>query len=62
MEEDNLYNETEDNTRRINKMKREVDARIRFEKFLGLVVSDGDNAYDELRHRKEAEAIDTETL
>ena len=62
LEEDNLSNEKEDNNLRISKMKREVDARLRFGKFLELVIMDGDNAYEELKYRKENDAIDTETL
>ena len=62
LEEDNLSNEKEENNLRISKLKREVDTRLRFGKFLELVVADGENAYEEMKYLKEHDAIETQTI
>ena len=55
LEEDYLMSNSEQTLTLINRLKREVEARLRFEKFIDLVATDGLAAMEELSYLNKGE-------
>ena len=55
LEEDYLISNNEQTLTLINRLKREVEARLRFEKFIDLVATDGLAAMEELSYLNKGE-------
>lgn len=53
---------SEDNSIRINNLKKEVDMRLRLKSFFNLVITDGENAIEELKFIDQSKAIEAEQI